>query len=275
MGHGSVHLNVIIDLVQALRDVIERRGWTDAFVGGDQFVAWVEHEPNVRVSPDVYLVRPAPYPAPDSWQLWRPEHLPPRFAVEIVSPSYWRKDYEDNPVKYAQIGVDELFIFDRDLLMNPRSDPERHVLQLYQREADGAFVKTYAGPGPVYSPQLGLWLLARVEGSEPRLRVSHDPEGQQLVPIGAETRQQLREERRARQLTAQREQKATQREQQATRREQEATRREQEAAQREQEATQREKQERRARLTAERELQQLRERLAHPGDPSPKPSGND
>jgi Uma2 family endonuclease len=184
--------------VEALRTVVEQRGWTDTFVGGDQFVAWVEHEPNVRVSPDVYLVRPAPDPAPDSWQLWRPDHLPPRFAVEIVSPNNWRKDYEDNPAKYAQIGVDEFFIFDRCVAMGQTTDPERYVFQSYQREADGSFVKTYAGPGPVYSQQLDVWLLARVEGSEPRLRVGYDPEGKQLVPSGAEIRQRLLEERRAR-----------------------------------------------------------------------------
>jgi len=211
MGHGSLHMIIIVELLPALQAVVRQRGWTDAFVGGDQFIAWVEHEPNVRVSPDIYLVRPAPKPAPDSWQLWRPGHLPPRFAVEIVSPGSWRKDYQDNPAKYAQIGVDELLIFDRIALMDPNVAAERYVLQLYQREADGAFVKTYTGDGPIYSHQLDLWLFARVEGSEPRLRLSHDPEGQQLVPSQEEKDQQLqqaaqreKQERRAR-LKAERE----------------------------------------------------------------------
>lgn len=66
----------------------------------------MESEPNVRVSPDAYLLDdPPPRPRPRMWQTWRAGHLPPRFALEVASPENWRKDYEDNPPKYSLLGT--------------------------------------------------------------------------------------------------------------------------------------------------------------------------
>ena len=254
MGCGTTHWNAMLKLAESLEVIVQQRGWTDAFVGGDQFIAWVEHEPNVRISPDVCLIRPAPDPLPESWQLWRPGHLPPCFAVEIVSPSTWRKDYEDNPVKYAQLGALELFIFDPEVLLGQTEDPKRYALQLYQREADGSFVRTYVGSGPVYSEQVELWLLMRVENGLPQLRLAHDPKGEQLVPIASEQHQTVEQlEQQLRQ----------------------AEREQQLAAQREREAAQREQEQQRARQAAESELQALRAQLAQAAERPSESSGND
>lgn len=85
------------ELESSLRVLARRRGWETCYVGANNYFAWIA-EPLVRVSPDVYLsdVHP-PGPPYNSWQTWRPGHLPPRWALEVVSED-WRKDYRDNPL---------------------------------------------------------------------------------------------------------------------------------------------------------------------------------
>ena len=86
------------------------------------------------------------------WQTWLPGHRPPRWAVEIVSDD-WKKDYEDNPLKYAQLGARELVIFDPDAALTSDRRGVRVPLQVYRRDADGAFVRVYRGEGPARSEE--------------------------------------------------------------------------------------------------------------------------
>ena len=121
---------------------------------------------------------------PPSWQTWRPGHRPPRFAVEVVSRNR-KKDYDDAPFKYDQLGTSELVIFDPEGLL--RSPPSRRVpLQLYRRDPKSAFVKVYQGPGPVYSAELDAYLVVRREGNKVRLRIARDAAAQDLVPTEGE-----------------------------------------------------------------------------------------
>jgi Uma2 family endonuclease len=162
--------------------------WPSSAVGSDQFFAWRDDQPLVRVSPDVYVLdNPPPPPRPKSWQTWLPGHPPPRFALEIVSDD-WQKDYADNPPKYAQLGCRELAIFDPDAVTGaPGGD--RVPLQIYDRAPDGAFALVYAGPGPAPSRELGVFLVARREGPVARVRFAYDAEGSRLVPTEAEARE--------------------------------------------------------------------------------------
>jgi hypothetical protein len=66
MGMTPEHVRVSIEVKDALEGLAAERGWTDAFVGMDTFVAWVKSRPNVRVSPDVYVVWGALQPPPPS-----------------------------------------------------------------------------------------------------------------------------------------------------------------------------------------------------------------
>ena len=191
MGESNEQSLIIALLRSSLGVLVRQRGWEHVYVGSDQFFAWIEAEPLVRVSPDIYLLdNPPPAPLPDSWQTWL-GHAPPRFAVEVVSgrdshPKSWRKDYEDSPQKYAQLGTQELVIFDPQRVTGQATRHGRVPLQLYRREADGAFVRTYAGDGPVESDVLGAWLLVTRDGRAARLRIARDPLGHELVPTEAE-----------------------------------------------------------------------------------------
>jgi Uma2 family endonuclease len=185
MGEGVGQGEIIRTMLSALRQLAQERGWTRVYCGGDQFFAWVPSEPLVRVSPDVYLLDGTlPQPWPSSWQTWLPGHRPPRFAVEVVSRDR-KKDYEVGPFKYDQLGARELVIFDPDLVSGSQL-PQRIPLQLYRRNGAGAFLRIYAGPGPVHSAELDAYLVVRREGGAMMLRISRDAAGQDLVPTAEE-----------------------------------------------------------------------------------------
>ncbi|MBL9103970.1 MAG: Uma2 family endonuclease [Myxococcales bacterium] len=184
VGESTEQGIIVRLLLAALTELARERGWARSLAAGDQFFAWIEHEPLVRVSPDVYLLDdpPAP-PYPASWQVWRPGHPSPRFAVEVVSAD-WRKDYDDGPHKYDQLGAHELVLFDPDIVATPHS--RRVPLQVFRRGPDGALTLVAAGPGPVHSAALDVWLVIHPDPAGPRLRLARDPAGADLVHTAEE-----------------------------------------------------------------------------------------
>ena len=192
MGESNEQHLIIRLLLAALAELARERGWARTYVAGDQFFAWVEAEPLVRVSPDVYLLDDAPGPPyPGMWETWRSGHRPPRFAVEVVS-DRWRKDYEDAPRKYDQLGASELIIFDPEAPATSRGD--RVLLQVFRRDAAGALIRVAAGAGPIHSVELDAWLVV-VPGR--RLRISRDAAGTDLVETAEEQNVALRRENTA------------------------------------------------------------------------------
>src|SRR5581483_9621352 len=131
--------------------------------------------PRARVSPDTFVLDGQPPSiAPSIWQTWKPGCDPPSFALEIVSKKSRTKDYEQNPMKYAALGTDELAVFDPE----PRGD-DAFPLQVFRRSPRGQFLRVYAGPGPAESKVLRAWLVV-VEGGS-RVRLARDADGKDLV----------------------------------------------------------------------------------------------
>jgi len=185
----SIEQGIIIRLLlAALAELARERDWRRSLVASDNFFAWVEADPRVRVSPDVYLLDDPPTSYPGSWQTWRPGHPPPRFAVEVVSEE-WQKDYRHAPPKYDQLGARELVIFDPDAVTRPRS--HRVPLQVFRRDPAGLWAPVASGAGPVHCAELDAWLVI-VPG--PRLRISRDAAGLDLVQIPEEQVVSLRHE---------------------------------------------------------------------------------
>jgi Uma2 family endonuclease len=181
MGESAEQGEIIRMLLSALSQLAIERGLSRVYFGADNFFAWVEEEPLVRVSPDVYLVDdPPPLPLPKSWQTWLPGHRAPRWAVEIVSDE-WKKDYEDAPPKYAQLGTRELVIFDPAAAITPDRKGQRVPFQVYRRDADGLFVRVHRGDGPVRCEEIDASLIAERHASAVRLRVARDEAGKDLV----------------------------------------------------------------------------------------------
>lgn len=240
MGQSPRHHEAARRFESILRSWAKEQGWTDVLVGSDAFFAWVPTHPLVRISPDVYLLHNPPDPLPDGFQVWRPRQSAPRFALEIVSED-WRKDYRDNPPKYAQLGVQELVIYDPDCVSEPQRG--RMPLQVYNRTEDDMFVRYYTGDGPVFSAELGTWLVI-ADQNGPVLRLARDLGGRHLIPDAEE---------------------AAAKEQERAEREQERAEKEKERAEKEQERAEKE---RAARLEAESELARLREELSRLRDRS-------
>jgi Uma2 family endonuclease len=189
MGESGEQEQIIWELKQILTQLKDERRWHHLHIGSDQFFAWVEAEPLVRVSPDVYLLDEVPEPPlPASFQTWLPGHEAPRLALEIVSDDSWAKDYRDNPLKYAQLGVKELIIFDPEAASGKTKVKGRVALQVFRLEADGSFERAESGNGPVKSRELEAFFVVRQVGAASRLAISRDPEGTDLVPTIEEAR---------------------------------------------------------------------------------------
>ena len=172
MGEGRLQVAIVTLLLECLQGLARDRGWDDVVIDRDQFFAWIEREPRVRLAPDVYLLRNPPDKAlVDSWMTWLPGHHPPEFALEIVSGD-WRKDYHDNPAKYAHLGVQELVIFDPRFESRPAGGGL--PFQVYRRDEAGDFVPMPAQAQKAWSDILGVYLLVVGHGESVRLRLSED-----------------------------------------------------------------------------------------------------
>ncbi len=183
VGESTEQGIIVRLLLSTMAELARERGWARTLVAGDQFFAWIPHEPLVRVSPDVYLLDdPPPPPYPAMWRTWLPGQAAPRFAVEVVSEA-WAKDYLLAPRKYAQLGTRELVVFDP----HARLRAHRVALQMFRRDPDsGALVRIEAGAAPIYSEELGAWLVVQPDPGGDRLRIARDPDGRDLVPTTEE-----------------------------------------------------------------------------------------
>ena len=124
MPESALH-DAILELLSLILKAWLRRTARAGQVGRNLAVRWDKTRTNVGVDPDLCLLDPAP-PEESATSLctWLPGHHPPRVALEVVSEGTARKDYEDNPERYAASRTQELWIFD-PLALGPalRGDP--------------------------------------------------------------------------------------------------------------------------------------------------------
>jgi hypothetical protein len=174
MGEGSLQRFVS----EALRPQIERllrEQGEPTFVGADQYVGWHPNDPQKVVAPDVYVL-PGVAPGEEFlfWKVWQ-TGIVPSFALEIVSKRK-PKDYVNAPERYADLGVEELVIFD------PRPRRAGIRWQVYRKVRRRGFVKVETtNDDRVRSKVLGCWLRAVGTGKHLRIRLAADPRGEDLV----------------------------------------------------------------------------------------------
>jgi Uma2 family endonuclease len=174
-------------------------------------IRWMKERPSIGVDPDVAVLRPAPPNDPDgdlsSVRTWEAGHTAPIMAIEVVSKTNARKDYEVVPEKYDASGTQELCVFDPHLA-GPRGEGGPHRMQVWRRDASGHFHHVYAGEGPVYSRTLGGYFIAVDEGR--KLRVSNDEAGLQWWPTSGEVAWELEAIQRAEKLAERKAKEAAQ-----------------------------------------------------------------
>jgi Uma2 family endonuclease len=171
MAETDFHRDQMVYLIQALKWHL--RGRT-AYVSGNNFLYFVEGNPRIRVSPDVYVVFGVTPELRDCYQSWKEGGRLPSVAFEITSA---RTRGADTCVKYRlyeAMRVSEYFLFDpRDHYLEP-------ALQGF-RLVNGAYIPIEPSGGRLHSEQLSLDLVQ--EGWRFRL---WDPHAQEWLLSHAE-----------------------------------------------------------------------------------------
>ncbi len=246
-------------LLACLRKLLEEQN-RDWFVNYEQKMNLDPHDQRIGVLPDLYVLPCQPEdPNFSEWPAYDPDVPKPVFALEVVSPSNWAKDYVESPQKYAKLGVEELLLFDELALEGRSPASEPYVLQLYRKDRRGALKRVYAGEGPVYSQALRGWF--RTVGNQ--LTVTRDEEGKSRIFTYEETERwwvKLKEIQAKAEEERQAKEKAEAKAEQERRAKEEAEKAQKAAQQQAQDAERKADQERRAKEEAERQAQQ--ERLA-------------
>ena len=162
---------------QRIRAVLDN--WAQALprpvrIARNLAVRWLERAPQIGIDPDVCVLDPPPPKVEQlgSLCLWKPGHLPPTICFEVVSANHPHKDYRDVHERYAALRTQELVVFD-PRLAGPASLGGPILLQLWRRDACGAFDRVAATDGPIFSEVLGCWLSA----NDGELVFSHDRAG--------------------------------------------------------------------------------------------------
>ncbi len=184
MGEDSLHRFIL----EMLRPLVER--WLSlagkpTFVGADQFIYYKQHNPRKVVAPDVYVL-PGVEPGSriKTWKTWK-TGVAPSFALEVTTSEDAGKDYHEVPDRYAELGVDELVIFDTDV---DRGD-DRVRFQRYRKLKKRGFVRVESTNGDrIRVKTLGCFLRVVGEGDRTRLRLGTGPTGDELFPTEAEAK---------------------------------------------------------------------------------------
>lgn len=177
-------------ILELLRPLVERyfaqRG-TQGHVGSDQFIYWRQFEPQACVAPDIYVLPGVSQAiAIGVWKVWERGGIVPNFALEVVGRDP-HKDYQDSPRRYAELGVEELVVFD------PFPGPDRVAFAVYRRGSDGLRqVETTQGDR-VFSEQLDCHLRRVGAEATTRLRLATGESGQTLFPTTEEAERTAKE----------------------------------------------------------------------------------
>ncbi len=281
MGETDLHKYWIVRLHDLLQTHYEGQ---QVYIGSDLLVYYEEGKPQKFVVPDVFVVFDIQPGLRRTFRIWE-ECRVPSVVFEVSSRSTAHKDLEEKPKLYAQLGVQEYFLFD------PEADYLNPALQGF-RLRDGKMESMDTSKNSLQSLlcqcQLRLedgclelldlhtnqpWLTAAESAQRERdyYRVLCDQAriAKELECQAKERERLAKEQERAakEQERAAKEQERAAKEQERAAKEQERAAKEQERAAKEQEreAKERERaakeQERAARLAAEAEVIQLRAEL--------------
>jgi len=102
------HLYAILIILEVLRQYLKGR---QATVLGNQFLYYLEDEPESRTAPDVMVIFDVAPGGRDSYKIWE-EGSTPKVVFEITSPSTKNEDKKRKKELYKDIGIEEYWLFD-------------------------------------------------------------------------------------------------------------------------------------------------------------------
>jgi Uma2 family endonuclease len=146
MAETPVHRDEMMRLIQILQHRYADRD--DVYVSGNMMFYWVEGNPRISASPDVFVVFGVPkLPERRVFKVW--EEAAPVVVFEITSRSTRREDFNRKKDLYQGLGVREYFLYD------PLAEYLRPALQGF-RLVDNAYVPLATGHDSIESDVLGL-----------------------------------------------------------------------------------------------------------------------
>jgi len=102
------HLYAILIILEVLRQYLKGR---QATVLGNQFLYYLEGEPEKRTAPDIMVIFDVAPGGRDSYKIWE-EGSTPKVVFEITSPSTKNEDKKRKKDLYQEMGIEEYWLFD-------------------------------------------------------------------------------------------------------------------------------------------------------------------
>jgi Uma2 family endonuclease len=146
MAETPIHRKVMSHLIDALEDHFAKE--RDVYVSGNMLLYYAQGT-RAAVAPDIFVVRGVPKEERrDVYLLWR-EGKAPCFVLEVTSKTTSEEDQTSKKSRYAQLGVEEYFLFDpRSEYLHPRFQGLRLTAGEYQPlrpAADGGLTSRTLG----------------------------------------------------------------------------------------------------------------------------------
>ncbi|NER95973.1 MAG: Uma2 family endonuclease [Symploca sp. SIO1B1] len=85
---------------------------SDVYVSGNLWLSYEQGVSDAAVSPDVFVVFGVENRPRRSYKVWEEQGKTPDWVLEVTSGSTHRKDEQEKPLIYAQMGVSEYFQYD-------------------------------------------------------------------------------------------------------------------------------------------------------------------
>jgi Uma2 family endonuclease len=191
MGETDLHINCMFRLRDQLKYHFREQR---VYVGCDLLVYYEKGNPQRFVVPDHFVVKDCETNERRTYKIWEEGNKPPDVVFEVTSRSSRENDLTVKPSIYAQIGVQEYFLYDptQEYLVPP--------LQGFRMKA-GKYVRIKPNrSGALACHELNL--LLRLEKEEERTRrfklVIIDAQTGQSLPTLAEANQTRADTERAR-----------------------------------------------------------------------------
>lgn len=127
LAESYEHVNVILFTLSMLRQYLEGQ---QATVLANQFLYYIEGNPRARVAPDVMVIFNVASGGRPNYKIWEEGEVP-SVIFEMTSPSTREQDQSFKKTLYAQLGVQEYWLFD------PKGEWIPEQLQGYRLEDEG------------------------------------------------------------------------------------------------------------------------------------------
>jgi len=109
VGETDDHRELMFALIFALKNLLST---TVAYVAGNLFLYFEEGNPSAVVEPDVFVIFGIPQRNRRTYKTWEHKGKGPDLVIELTSSKTRYEDLGTKRVIYAELGVQEYYIFD-------------------------------------------------------------------------------------------------------------------------------------------------------------------